>query len=67
VRGIASKVSYQESTEYFLSRPRSSQIGAWASSQSRLIASRVELEDQLASFTDKFENEPITKPKDLKL
>jgi pyridoxamine 5'-phosphate oxidase len=45
-----------------LSRPRSSQIGAWASNQSKPIDSRKDLENQLSEIEKKFESEPLTKP-----
>ncbi|WP_019946724.1 pyridoxamine 5'-phosphate oxidase [Hymenobacter aerophilus] len=44
IEGRVEKVSEEESTEYFQSRPRSSQVGAWASPQSQPIASREALE-----------------------
>jgi pyridoxamine 5'-phosphate oxidase len=62
VRGQVSKISHEESEEYFLSRPRSSQIGAWASNQSKPIDSRKDLEKQLSEIEKKFESEPLTKP-----
>jgi pyridoxamine 5'-phosphate oxidase len=40
IRGVASKISRSESEAYFATRPWSSQIGAWASSQSRPLDSR---------------------------
>lgn len=46
VEGSVSKVSAQESREYFQSRPRESQIGAWASDQSEVIGSRDVLEQR---------------------
>ena len=44
VRGKASKLSRKESADYFSSRPRQSQLGAWASCQSSEVANRDELE-----------------------
>jgi pyridoxine/pyridoxamine 5'-phosphate oxidase len=44
VEGAVEKVSEAESTEYYHSRPRGSQIGAWVSEQSQTIASRLALE-----------------------
>lgn len=46
VEGAVERVSEGESTEYFQSRPRGSQVGAWASNQSRPIESRQALEAQ---------------------
>lgn len=62
IRGSASKVSENESEAYFDSRPRSSKIGAWASTQSRNISSRQELEKQLKEFEIKFANIEPSKP-----
>ena len=54
VRGAAAKVSVAETTEYWARRPRGSQLGAWASAQSRPIASRADLLTQLAEVTARF-------------
>ena len=62
VRGSATKISEKESDDYFYSRPRSSQIGAWASQQSRPIDSRELLENQLNSMIKKFENKQVQRP-----
>ena len=62
IRGTAQKITEQESTQYFNSRPKSSRIGAWASSQSTPIASRKDLEDQLSSFEKKFAQVDPPKP-----
>ena len=48
VRGGVERLPEEESREYFQSRPRDSQLGAWASSQSRPIAARKDLEERLA-------------------
>jgi len=54
VIGSASKVSKEESEKYFASRPRGSQIGAWASAQSTELSSRAELEEKFANFEAKW-------------
>lgn len=54
VRGAVSKVSPQDTADYWSNRPRGSQLGAWASHQSRPIASRADLLDQLAEVTERF-------------
>jgi len=54
VRGAVSKVSSAETAEYWARRPRGSQLGAWASSQSQPIGSRAELLAQLAAVTARF-------------
>lgn len=48
LRGTVERVSADETRAYFHSRPRNSQLGAWASNQSEPIASRAELERQFA-------------------
>ena len=50
IKGAAEKISEEESTSYFLSRPRGSQIGAIASHQSEKIASRAVLDDAVAEI-----------------
>jgi pyridoxamine 5'-phosphate oxidase len=56
VDGTASRVSAEESEAYFASRPRDSRLGAWASPQSRVVASRAALDERyggvLAQFAD---------------
>jgi pyridoxamine 5'-phosphate oxidase len=50
VEGSARPLSMQESEPYFHSRDRRSQLGAWASRQSRVLASRAELDDRVAEL-----------------
>ena len=57
VSGIAKKVSEDESDAYFATRPRESQLGAWASSQSDPLNSRNNLEEKFAEFSQKFPSE----------
>lgn len=54
VRGAVTKVSEQETAQYWVRRPRGSQLGAWASAQSRPVRSRAELLDQLVDVTARF-------------
>jgi pyridoxamine 5'-phosphate oxidase len=54
IEGVVSVVSDDESDAYFTSRPRDSQIGAWASDQSRPVADRTELERRFASFSRQY-------------
>jgi pyridoxamine 5'-phosphate oxidase len=54
IQGFATKVSQEESDEYFQSRPWSSQIGAWASQQSAELANREELEMRFNGATAKW-------------
>ena len=57
VAGTVEKISEVESDEYFASRPRESQLGAWASSQSDPIADRSLLEAQYQRVLTRFANE----------
>jgi pyridoxamine 5'-phosphate oxidase len=59
VEGQIVKVPAEVSDAYFHSRPVGSQIGAWASPQSRQIESREELEKADAAYTSKFADQPV--------
>jgi len=54
VTGVAERVSAEESDAYFATRPRGSQLSTWVSRQSTVIASRAELEDQLAEIEARY-------------
>ena len=60
--GIAKKITAAESLKYFLSRPRESQIGAWASRQSEVISTRALLESKFAEMKARFANGEIPLP-----
>ena len=60
--GSAQKISAAESLKYFLSRPRESQIGAWASRQSEVISTRALLETKFAELKARFANGGIPLP-----
>ena len=60
--GRAGKITVLESMEYFRSRPRASQIGAWASEQSRELMSREMLENRIAEIEQKFHGKDVEKP-----
>lgn len=62
VTGTASRVSDAETRQYFLTRPRESQIAAWASRQSSVIPSRKVLEAEWTSLTEKFSDGEIPVP-----
>jgi len=62
VVGTVEKVSSAESDDYFGSRPRGSQIGAWASHQSEVIADRSVLESRWAEADKRFEGTEVPRP-----
>ncbi|MBH8569335.1 pyridoxamine 5'-phosphate oxidase [Microvirga sp. STS02] len=63
VEGRVEKAPETMSTEYFQSRPRSSQIGAWASPQSQVIGSREELEAREEAVAEEFgAQDPLPRP-----
>jgi pyridoxamine 5'-phosphate oxidase len=62
ITGKVEKVSQAESEEYFRSRPRESQLGAWASKQSSVIANREVLEKKFEGMREKFEGKEIPLP-----
>ena len=59
VIGSATKIARQDSEKYFATRPRSSQIGAWASEQSTELSSRQELENKFKELETKFAKEEV--------
>lgn len=62
VEGSVEKVGEAEADAYFASRPRASQLGAWASMQSRPIAREGDLERRFADFEKKFQGKPVPRP-----
>lgn len=62
VRGTVSRVPAAESDEYFATRPRGSQIGAWASPQSSVLDGRDELDRRVARFTADFDGRDVPRP-----
>ena len=62
ITGVAEKISTAESLTYFTTRPRGSQIGAWASGQSQMINSRSVLETMVNSIKQKYANKEVPLP-----
>lgn len=62
ITGKVEKVSREESEKYFSSRPHESQLGAWASKQSSVIANREVLEKQYEVMKQKFDGKEIPLP-----
>lgn len=56
------KLSAELSDDYFRTRPRGSQIGAWASAQSSALDSRTTLENKIQEIEKKFEGKDVTRP-----
>src|SRR5258707_10737778 len=59
IEGTVEKVSREESAAYFVPRPRGSRLGAWASPQSRPLASRKELEERVAAAAERFADSDV--------
>jgi pyridoxamine 5'-phosphate oxidase len=62
IEGTIQQVSDAEADRYFQSRPRGSQLGAWASHQSQPISGREELTQRLAEVTRRFEGGAVERP-----
>ena len=63
IKGKAEKLAENLSDGYFESRPDGSKLGAWASNQSNVVASREELDTNLKEYENKFKNKEIPRPK----
>lgn len=62
VEGTVTKTSNRDSDEYFATRPRISQLGAWASDQSQPLRNRMTLEDRVAQLEKKYADAPVPRP-----
>jgi pyridoxamine 5'-phosphate oxidase len=62
IQGTATRVGAAEADAYFQSRPRGSQVGAWASQQSEALLERKTLDERVAQFTKKFEGGAVPRP-----
>jgi pyridoxamine 5'-phosphate oxidase len=62
IEGRVERVSAEESDAYFAGRPRGSQLGAWASDQSAVLASRESLEETYREIERRFEGRTVERP-----
>jgi len=62
IEGVVEKVSDAESDAYFASRPRGSQLGAWVSHQSQVIATREVLDIRQRELEAQFADQPVPRP-----
>jgi pyridoxamine 5'-phosphate oxidase len=62
VAGAVERVTRAETEAYFASRPRGSQLGAWASPQSRVVPDRAAVDDALADVIERFGDGPVPPP-----
>ena len=62
IEGRVERVSPDESDAYFASRPRGSQLGAWASDQSSVLPSRETLEEKYREIERRFEGQAVQRP-----
>jgi pyridoxamine 5'-phosphate oxidase len=64
VQGRVEKLPVEESDAYFASRPRESQLGAWASDQSDTMTTRDQLERALKDVEERFKDQDVPRPSD---
>jgi pyridoxamine 5'-phosphate oxidase len=62
VAGAVERVTRAETEAYFASRPRGSQLGAWASPQSRVVPDRAAVDDALTDVVERFGDGPVPPP-----
>ncbi len=62
IEGAVVRVTEEESDAYFATRPRGSQLGAWASEQSKVIAGRGDLDARFEELSTTYRDRPIPRP-----
>ena len=62
IEGTVERLNDRESDDYFGTRPRGSQLGAWASRQSESLASREQLEKEYRAVEQRFQDAPVPRP-----
>jgi pyridoxamine 5'-phosphate oxidase len=62
IEGVTKKVSAKDSESYFKTRPRESQLSAWASEQSSIIPDRQYLEKRYDIYKNLYSDKPVDKP-----
>lgn len=62
VEGSIDRLPPDESDAYFAGRPRGSQLGAWASAQSEILASRETFDEEYAAVEARFAGQPVPRP-----
>ena len=62
IEGEVIKAPSEISDKYFASRPKESQVGAWASAQSDMLTTREELERKVTEYTEQFKNAVVERP-----
>jgi pyridoxamine 5'-phosphate oxidase len=62
IEGAVERLTADESDDYFAGRPRESQLGAWASAQSEILASREKFEEEYGATETRFHGQPVPRP-----